>query len=350
LCWLQVQPSQSTAGSHSDRLSNGVPDLQLQLMFAPSPATTSQPILLTATVRNRTQQTAQLPVLDLVLPSDAGVTQLLTPGWQCQQTELLLRCQRDSFAGGDSNDLSFVLQPSQAASQLSVTAAVSSQDEDCDPSNNQAAAVVTIERVDSQARAPGIAGGGFGCSVTAHPHAGPGRFGWAPVLLAWLCSHVQRRRRQLPRHRARPCMSPQSRHRQRRTARLSGLLGLLLGIGGTQSRAEAQNQGFALSSYDPPAAGQPALAVAQPYYSARLTWAAGLTLSYGHSPLVFGVRTPAGIFSAESPLIAHQLQGFAEVSVSFLQRVQLSLTLPVDAARDGDAALRSDPGAGHCRW
>lgn len=196
---LAAGPAQPVHSRQPQRqLSNGGPDLQLQLMFAPSPATTSQPILLTATVRNRTQQTAQLPVLDLVLPSDAGVTQLLTPGWQCQQTELLLRCQRDSFAGGDSNDLSFVLQPSQAASQLSVTAAVSSQDEDCDPGNNQAAAVVTIERVDSQARAPGIAGGGFGCSVTAHPHAGPGRFGWAPVLLAWLCSHVQRRRRQLP--------------------------------------------------------------------------------------------------------------------------------------------------------
>ena len=178
--------------------SSGVPDLQLQLMFAPSPATTSQPILLTATVRNRTQQAAQLPALDLVLPSDAAVTQLLTPGWQCQQTELLLRCQRDSFAGGDSNDLSFVLQPSQAASQLSVTAAISSQNEDCDPGNNQAAAVVTIERKGSQARTPGVAGGGFGCSVTAHPHAGPSRFGWSALLLAWLCGHVQRRRRQLP--------------------------------------------------------------------------------------------------------------------------------------------------------
>ena len=178
--------------------SSGVPDLQLQLVFAPSPATTSQPILLTATVRNRTQQAAQLPALDLMLPSDAGVTQLLTPGWQCQQTELLLHCQRDSFDGGESNDLSFVLQPSQAASQLSVTAAVSSQDEDCDPSNNQAAAVVTIQRVDSQARTPGIAGGGFGCSATAHAHAGPGSVWWIGVLLAWLCGHFQRRRRQLP--------------------------------------------------------------------------------------------------------------------------------------------------------
>lgn len=130
-------------------------------------------------------------------------------------------------------------------------------------------------------------------------------------------------------------MSPQVRYRQRRTARLSGLLGLLLGIGGTESRTWAQNQGFALGSYDPPAAGQPALAVAQPYYSARPTWAAGLTLSYGHSPLVFGVRTPAGIFSAESPLIEHQLQGSAEVSVSFLQRVQLSLTLPLTLLETG---------------
>lgn len=196
---LAPGPSQPVHNRQPQRqTSTGVPDLQLQLMFAPSPATTSQPILLTATVRNRTQQAAQLAALDLVLPSDAGVTQLLTPGWQCQQTELLMRCQRDSFAGGGSNDLSFVLQPSQAATQLSVTAAISSQDEDCDPGNNQAAAVVTIQRVDSQARTPGIAGGGFGCSVTAHPHAGPSRFGWSALLLAWLCGHIQRRRRQLP--------------------------------------------------------------------------------------------------------------------------------------------------------
>ena len=174
------------------------PDLQLQLVFAPSPATTSQPILLTATVRNRNNPVAQLPTLDLVLPSDVVVTQLLTPGWQCQQTELLLHCQRDSFAGGDSNDLSFVLQPSQAASQLSVTAAVAAQNGDCDPTNNQAAAVVTIQRVDSQARTPGIAGGGFGCSATSHSHAGAGSYGWVALLLAWLCSHVQRRRPQLP--------------------------------------------------------------------------------------------------------------------------------------------------------
>lgn len=196
---LAAGPAQPVHSRQPQRqTSTGVPDLQLQLMFAPSPATTSQPILLTATVRNRTQQAAQLPVLDLVLPSDAVVTQLLTPGWQCQQTELLLRCQRGSFAGGESNDLSFVLQPSQAASQLSVTAAVSSQDEDCDPSNNQAAAVVTIQRVDSQARTPGVAGGGFGCSMTAPAHAGPSHFGCAALLVAWLCSLVQRRRRQQP--------------------------------------------------------------------------------------------------------------------------------------------------------
>lgn len=196
---LSPGPSQPAHSRQPQRqTSSGGPDLQLQLVFAPSPATTSQPVLLTATVRNRTQQSAQLPALDLVLPSDAVVTQLLTAGWQCQQTELLLHCQRDSFAGGDSNDLSFVLQPSQAASQLSVTATVAAQNGDCDPSNNQAAAVVTIQRVDSQARTPGIAGGGFGCSATSHSHLGPGSYGWVALLLAWLCSHVQRRRRQLP--------------------------------------------------------------------------------------------------------------------------------------------------------
>ena len=70
-------------------------------------------------------------------------------------------------------------------------------------------------------------------------------------------------------------------------------------------------------------------AVASPWYSSTRYLAAALTFNYGYQPLVGGTYDQQGNFSQTKVIIAHQMLMHLDVAGSFLDRVQLSATLPV---------------------
>lgn len=133
-------------------------------------------------------------------------------------------------------------------------------------------------------------------------------------------------------------------------ARAAALAALLL-----TTPALAQNQGFQLNRYEPTAAGEFSFAVDHPWYSSTRYFAGGITLNYAHSPLVLGQQLRDGSFVRTDPLIAHQINGHVDLAGSFLDRVTLSLSLPIvlyesGTAQDGITPLEgvsvSDPRLG----
>jgi len=87
--------------------------------------------------------------------------------------------------------------------------------------------------------------------------------------------------------------------------------------------------GFQLNRYEPTAAGEWSFWVDHPWYSSTRYFAAGVTLNYAHNPLVFGTINTDGTFSQRQSVIAHQLIGHVDLAGSFLDRVMLTLSLPV---------------------
>src|SRR6266550_7484907 len=78
--------------------------------------------------------------------------------------------------------------------------------------------------------------------------------------------------------------------------------------------------GFALERYEPTPAGSWFVAVPQPWYSSTRFFAAGLTLDYGHNPLLGGTFDPR--FHETVAIVEHQLVGHVDVAGSFLDRAQ----------------------------
>jgi OOP family OmpA-OmpF porin len=103
----------------------------------------------------------------------------------------------------------------------------------------------------------------------------------------------------------------------------------------------ARADGFALERYEPTPAGSWFVAVQQPWYSSTRYFAAGLTLDYGHNPLLGGTFDPR--FHETVAIVEHQLVGHVDVAGSFLDRVQLSLSLPIVLMERGTAAFGAAP-------
>lgn len=122
--------------------------------------------------------------------------------------------------------------------------------------------------------------------------------------------------------------------------------GLSLGFAGTAS-AQALD-GFQLNRYEPTAAGEWSFAVDHPWYSATRRWAAGVTLNYAHRPLVVGLLRN-GSFEPTRDLVQHQLIGNLGGAVSFLDRVLVTMNLPITLLETGEAgggATVGDPRVG----
>jgi len=98
----------------------------------------------------------------------------------------------------------------------------------------------------------------------------------------------------------------------------------------------ANNKGFQINRYEPTNAGEWSFAVEHPWYSATRYFAAGITLNYGHNPLVFGLRDSNGGFTFQDAVIAHQLIGHVDLAGSFLDRVLISASLPITLLERGN--------------
>jgi OOP family OmpA-OmpF porin len=119
-----------------------------------------------------------------------------------------------------------------------------------------------------------------------------------------------------------------------RFANRSGLvcatLGALLALLAPKAaQAQTYNNGYQLNRYEPTAAGEWSFWVDHPWYSSTRYFAAGLTLNYGHHPLVFGTKNADGSFTESQVVIGHQLLGHLDLAGSFLDRVNVSLSLPI---------------------
>ena len=124
-------------------------------------------------------------------------------------------------------------------------------------------------------------------------------------------------------------------------------LRLLLGIallGSTALSSVARADGFALDRYEPSSAGEWTFAVEQPWYSNVRVFAGGLTLDYGHNPLVLGTVDASGNFHMTSAIVANQLVGHVDLAFSFLDRFLVSGSLPVTFVQSGDGGGGVTPG------
>lgn len=111
--------------------------------------------------------------------------------------------------------------------------------------------------------------------------------------------------------------------------------------------AHAQvNRGFQLNRYEPTAAGEWSILVDHPWYSSRRYVAAGITFGYAHNPLVAGTRDSGQSLSTVTPVIEHQLISHLDVAGSFLDRVLLTLSLPITLMERGSAAAHQPGAAG----
>jgi len=99
--------------------------------------------------------------------------------------------------------------------------------------------------------------------------------------------------------------------------------------------SSARAQGFQLQQYEPVSAGDRAFVVAAPWYSDTRRFAAALTLNYGHDALQGGLVTEDG-FSGTT-IVDHQLGAHLDLAYAPLDRLQLSLSLPMTSWEDGQA-------------
>jgi outer membrane protein OmpA-like peptidoglycan-associated protein len=108
-------------------------------------------------------------------------------------------------------------------------------------------------------------------------------------------------------------------------------IGLLWGSGA------ARGQGFQLNRYEPTPAGEWFFSVEHPWYSSTRWFAGGLTLDYGHEPLVAGTRDASGDFHQTAAVVEHQLALHVDVAASFLDRVLVGVSLPIVLFESGTA-------------
>ncbi len=125
--------------------------------------------------------------------------------------------------------------------------------------------------------------------------------------------------------------------------RLWLLLAAIALFGGS---ARAQNRGFTIERYEPTAAGEWTFWVDHPWYTkSKYFAAAGITLDYGHDPLVYGRRNGESFTETQS-VIAHQLVGHLDLAGSFLDRALISASLPVVLLERGTPAGGAAPLSG----
>ena len=110
-----------------------------------------------------------------------------------------------------------------------------------------------------------------------------------------------------------------------------------------QAQTSSTNIGFSINRYEPTAAGEWSFLVDHPWYSSLRYFAAGVTLNYAHSPLVFGREDGSGGFLTSRPVIEHQLLGHVDLAGSFLDRVQITASLPVTFLERGTPAYGISP-------
>src|SRR5512146_174017 len=118
-------------------------------------------------------------------------------------------------------------------------------------------------------------------------------------------------------------------------------LAIVVALSSLVAARGARADGFAIERYEPTPAGSWFVAVQQPWYSSTRYFAGGLTLDYGHNPLLGGVFDPR--FHETVAIVEHQLVGHVDVAGSFLDRVQLSLSLPVVLMERGTSAFGAAP-------
>lgn len=101
--------------------------------------------------------------------------------------------------------------------------------------------------------------------------------------------------------------------------------------------------GFQVNRYEPTAAGEWGFLVDHPYYSSTRYFAGGITLNYGHNPLVRRIFSADGSLLQTDAILAHQLIGHVDLAGSFLDRVTVSLSLPVTLLEQGQSLLGVTP-------
>lgn len=109
------------------------------------------------------------------------------------------------------------------------------------------------------------------------------------------------------------------------------------------ARADAQ---FQLERYEPSPAGSWFFGVNHPWYTSTRHLALGLTFDYGHDPLRGGVRDPQGRFVDTVSVVHHQLLVHLDLAFSFLDRVQISASMPFVLLERGEPAFGVQPIAG----
>jgi outer membrane protein OmpA-like peptidoglycan-associated protein len=104
----------------------------------------------------------------------------------------------------------------------------------------------------------------------------------------------------------------------------------------------AHADGFQLERYEPASAGNAFFSVPFPWYSSTRWLAAGLTLDYGHNTLLGG-RYAGDQFHRRVAIVEHQLVGHLDIAAAFLDRAQVSTSLPVVLFEQGTAAYGASP-------
>jgi len=125
-----------------------------------------------------------------------------------------------------------------------------------------------------------------------------------------------------------------SRYGRAACGRLAMLAGALLGLSDLGA-VWAQNRGFQVNRYEPTAAGEWSFWVDHPWYSRTRSLAAGVTLDYAHNPLIVGYIRPDGSLTQTQSVIEHGLSGHVDLAGSFLDRIQVTASLPITFFESG---------------
>lgn len=120
-------------------------------------------------------------------------------------------------------------------------------------------------------------------------------------------------------------------------------LALLLFSIGVPSQGHSQSRGFQLNHYEPTPAGEWSFWVDHPWYSSTRYFAGGFTLNYARAPFILAETNPDGSVKRVDPILAHQLLGHFDLAGSFLDRVNLSFSLPLTLYEAGTARFGVSP-------
>ena len=121
---------------------------------------------------------------------------------------------------------------------------------------------------------------------------------------------------------------------------LGGILGALLL---TAPSARAQNQGFDINRFQPTPAGEWSFMVDHPWFSKTRFFAAGITLDYAHNPLLYATSDRNGQFFTTTSIVTHQLIGSLDLAGSFLDRVNIAVSIPLTLLESGEPAVGVAP-------